>query len=84
MTFECDFCEKTFAEKHSKTQHEKAKHPEELAEEHKCKTCNVSFERAEDLDRHAKDKHQAHYSCVVCKSHKMTVAQIQAHNLTKH
>ncbi len=82
--FGCDFCSKTFVTGRSKTQHEKAKHPEELSEKHKCTECNVPFDRAEDLDRHDKDKHQAFYSCVVCNSYNMTVAQIQSHNLTHH
>ncbi len=82
--FECDFCSKTFYASHSKTRHEKAKHPDELAELHKCKRCNAEFDRDEDLARHNKDKHQPHYSCTVCGRGNMTVADIQAHNKANH
>ena len=82
--FECDFCSKTFPASRSKTQHEKAKHPDELAEAHKCKKCNEEFDRAKDLARHTKDKHQPHYSCTVCGERNLTVAEIQAHNLANH
>lgn len=84
MTFGCEFCPKTFTAKYSKTQHVKAKHPEEFAEEHKCNKCNDNFNRAEDLERHVKDKHQAFYACSQCGVMRMTVAQVQAHNLTSH
>ena len=78
--FKCDICNKTFATKKAKENHDQDKHPEEFT----CTLCSKGFATKQGKEHHIQDKHQPNYSCLVCKIGKLTISKLQSHNRNIH
>ena len=87
--FKCDVCNKKFATKKGKEDHNKTKHPSgthgaQPDTTPTCPICDKPFATLLDLSAHTEDKHVPNYYCVVCKTGRLTVAELQSHNREKH
>jgi len=65
--FKCDYCDKTFVLRSSRTNHVMAAHYIETGRQLNCDQCDKCFSRKKRLDDHIKTVHEGlRYRCTIC------------------